>query len=780
MLDADPRASNQTDAHLSHRLTQLGALVAALAGAASTDEVAQAAVETTLSVTGATGAAIGLVDPGRDVLQVASAVGYPADFLEAWRTVELDQPLLLAEVVRTREVVILPQTDQLDLPPDVTAAGYRAFVAVPLLVGDRVLGTLAIGFAHPQPFPEEDQQFLAVIAGQCALALERTHLYEAEFAARQRLAFLAEASELLQGSLDISTTLDSLTRLLIPRLGDWCVVHLLREAGEIRSAALHHKDPKGRDALAAILEELPVSLDAPYGAGAVIATGDSQVFPIISDEVLVSFTRGKPALLECLRSFPLGSGIVVPLRSRNRTFGALTVGSEERGRYPGSERGLLEDLARRAGMAIDNALAHGEARDALAARDEAAAAAETQRAHLAAVLDQLPVGVILADAPSGRVALHNSTTDAIWGEPFGEYDDVTAYGRLRASRTDGSPLEAGDWPLARALAIEEVVRGERVELWWRDGRRTTLEISAAPIRDRTGRTVSAVAAFTDVTSRVKDERALRVTTAKVTELARTLQASLLPPTLPEIAGVELAAEYRPLGEGIEVGGDFYDAFPSGRQEEWALVVGDVCGKGAQAAAVTALARHTLRAAALRARRPAVILSVLNEVMLREPAERPFLTAVYLVLRPGRSDPAAGPEGVAVTLAVAGHPLPLLLRADGSVHEVGEPGSLVGVLEDPELTDVSVELQPGDTMVLYTDGVTEARAGSLLFGDARLRAALARCVGLRAGEISTALTDAVGRFQQGPPRDDLALLVLQATSDRVSERPAEPKSSAPAS
>jgi len=778
VLDADARTTEEAARLLSHRLGQLGDLVAGLAAAQSTQDVAKAAAEGAARAAGATGAVLGLLDPATESLQVASAVGYPAEFLETWRTVELDQPLLLAQVVRTRAVVVLPEIEHPSsdaiaadaeegrllgtssaLPPDVSAAGYRAFVAVPLLVGDQVLGSLALGYADPQNFPEEERTFFGVLAGQCALALERTYLYEAERGARQRLAFLAEASELLQGSLEIGATLDSLARLLIPRLGDWCVVHLLREPGRVDAVALHHKHPEGRDAVAALLT--PVSLEASYGAGAVITSGESQTFPTVPDEVLESFAQGDAALLDRLRAFPLGSGVVVPLRSRNRTFGALTVASEEVGRYPGSDRGLLEDLARRAGVAIDNALAHGVAQEALEARDEAAARAEAERAHLAAVLDQLPVGVILADAPSGRVVFHNAATDETWREPFGEYEEVATYGRLTASRPDGSPLGPSDWPLARTLATEEVVRGERVEILWHDGLRTMLEMSAGPVRDRQGRTVAAVATFSDVTSRVRDERALRDTTAKVTELARTLQASLLPPTLPEITGVDLAAEYRPLGEGIEVGGDFYDAFPSGRQEEWALVVGDVCGKGAPAAAVTALARHTLRAGALRARRPSVILSLLNEVMLREPVERPFLTAVYLLLRPGRTDPGAA-VSFEVTLAVAGHPLPLLLRADGSVLEVGEPGSLAGVLEEPDLTDVSLDLHPGDTLVLYTDGVTEARAGSLFFGEARLRAALTRCAGLRASEISAALIDAVGRFQQGPPRDDLALLVLQAT------------------
>ncbi|MDQ3958325.1 MAG: PAS domain S-box protein, partial [Actinomycetota bacterium] len=181
-------------------------------------------------------------------------------------------------------------------------------------------------------------------------------------------------------------------------------------------------------------------------------------------------------------------------------------------------------------------------------------------------------------------------------------------------------------------------------------------------------------------------------------VARTLQRSLLPPNLPEIPGVELAARYEPAGEGNDVGGDFFDVFRWGRRR-WALVIGDVSGKGADAAAVTGLARHTLRAAALAQRSPSSILRVLNEALLAEGPEDKFSTVVFANLE--KTD-----DGVCLTASSGGHPSPLVLRSDGTIEEVAAPGTLIGAFRDVDLTDQFTYLEPGDVVVFYTDGITD--------------------------------------------------------------------------
>ena len=234
-------------------------------------------------------------------------------------------------------------------------------------------------------------------------------------------------------------------------------------------------------------------------------------------------------------------------------------------------------------------------------------------------------------------------------------------------------------------------------------------------------------------------------------VAQTLQASLLPAALPTIPGASLAAEYVAAGEGVEVGGDFYDVF-SLDGGAWALVIGDVLGKGAEAAAVTALARYTLRALAARSRSPSVTLATLNDEILRQDEGRRFVTAIL-----GRLEPRAE-GGARLVLANGGHPPPLVLRATGSAEVVPCSGTLLGVDPDAHSSDHALDLAPGDTLVLYTDGVTEARRDHPLSAEALAEALLAT-----APAGPAALAHEVVRLADqaavGPLRDDVAALVV---------------------
>ncbi len=238
-------------------------------------------------------------------------------------------------------------------------------------------------------------------------------------------------------------------------------------------------------------------------------------------------------------------------------------------------------------------------------------------------------------------------------------------------------------------------------------------------------------------------------------IARTLQASLLPPALPEVKGFDLAAAYRAAGEGFEVGGDFYDVF-STADDQWYAVIGDVCGKGAEAAAVTAMARYTIRAAAVRRRSPAAILRLLSEAMLRqEPSEDEgrFCTIACLHLDVSQ-------EPARATVACGGHPLPVVLRADGRVEELGVAGTLLGLVERPDLRDRTGELGPGDTLLLYTDGLTEAGAPDNVWDPEQLAEVMAAAAGRSAqGVVDHAVAAALA--VQPEPRDDIAVVALRA-------------------
>lgn len=239
-------------------------------------------------------------------------------------------------------------------------------------------------------------------------------------------------------------------------------------------------------------------------------------------------------------------------------------------------------------------------------------------------------------------------------------------------------------------------------------------------------------------------------------VARSLQAALLPPALPSIDGVALAARYdvSAAEADVVIGGDFYDVMPVA-PGSWGVVVGDVCGRGPAAAALTGLVRHTLRSAVVREHVPSLVLAQTNQAMLQQIDESRFCTAAY-----ARVDIDEDSGQVAVSVSSAGHPRPILVRAAGEVEALDCEGTLLGVVADPVLIDIDVVLGPGDAIVLYTDGVTEARQGAELFGEERLIATLGSLAGRSAEDIASGLEDAVAEFRRSA-RDDTAILVLQA-------------------
>jgi len=251
---------------------------------------------------------------------------------------------------------------------------------------------------------------------------------------------------------------------------------------------------------------------------------------------------------------------------------------------------------------------------------------------------------------------------------------------------------------------------------------------------------------------VVEERKAR---GRADTLARTLQESLLPPELPLVPGLELAAAFRPAGGGVELVGDFYDVFEDGRGQ-WHVLVGDVCGKGVEAAKLAALARYTVGATALGDAAPSTALRRLNEAVLRRHGVGgPFVTALH-----GRLAPREG--GVDVVVCAAGHPPPLVRRAGGAVERLEAPGTLIGVLEELELHDVAARLGPGDALVLYTDGVTEARAGDGRLGEDGLAALVAGEDGGSAEALAGAV-DQVAAVGNATQRDDAAVLVVRVPS-----------------
>ena len=232
-------------------------------------------------------------------------------------------------------------------------------------------------------------------------------------------------------------------------------------------------------------------------------------------------------------------------------------------------------------------------------------------------------------------------------------------------------------------------------------------------------------------------------------IARSLQEILLPASLPSVPGFELAAIYQAGSEGMDVGGDFYDVFRR-TESSFGVAIGDVCGHGPEAAAVMGVARQTIRVAGMTAVRPSAILRVLNESLVRGAYER-FVTVADVRVRhqSGRAE---------LSVCLAGHPLPMLLRADGEVHPVGEPGTLLGMFEDVNLTDSPAEMAPGDALVLFTDGLLEWPSRREVDGD--FRQLLASLCGSSAEEIVRAVERWWRDGTKGYARDDVAVLVVR--------------------
>jgi sigma-B regulation protein RsbU (phosphoserine phosphatase) len=370
---------------------------------------------------------------------------------------------------------------------------------------------------------------------------------------------------------------------------------------------------------------------------------------------------------------------------------------------------------------------------------------------LQTLYERAPCGY-LTTTPDGLILTVNQT--------FLEWTGHTGE-ELVGVRSFSSLLSAGgriyhDTHFAPMLRMQDKVREIALDVVTADGSRLPVLVNATMARDDTGVPAAVRVVVFDATSRREYERELlrakqraEQSEARAQALARTLQQTLIPPRPPEIPGLEVAAAYRPAGSGAEVGGDFYDVFQIAT-DDWVVVLGDVCGKGVDAAIVTSLVRHTLRATSLHHPGTEGILAELNEVLLKHESDR-FCTVALLRLR--RVD-----DRWRLRMSLGGHPHPLLLRPGHEARPLGDPGSLVGVLEHPDFPEVQLDLDPGSTVLLYTDGVTEGRRGAELYGDARLRE-VARPHAGAPHELTENVLAEVLAFQGGRARDDIALVAV---------------------
>jgi len=382
-----------------------------------------------------------------------------------------------------------------------------------------------------------------------------------------------------------------------------------------------------------------------------------------------------------------------------------------------------------------------ERAEALVESQRSLAASEAVKsAILHAALD----AVITMDA-DGKIVDFNPAAERTFG-----YLRDEAVGKMLADLIVPPALrDAHRAGLAHFRATGEgPILGQRIEITAlrADGTEFPVELAVAAVDAGGTRLFSGH--IRDITERMLAEQALRDAGERYAEVARILQSSLLPRELPTVPGIELAATYHAGDEGLDVGGDFFDVFAAG-DGRWGIVLGDVMGKGAEAAATTALARHTVRAAAIAADDPSAVLRLLNEALHRDDSDR-FCTALFAFVEPG--------DHPKLRLASGGHPAPMLRRSATAV-EIVASGALLGPFAEWSGVDVQLDLEPGDLVLFYSDGVTEARNGPDEFGSERLADCLSATTGLDADATITVLRDAVNRFSS-TAKDDIAALAFR--------------------
>ncbi|MGA8993901.1 MAG: histidine kinase N-terminal 7TM domain-containing protein [Nocardioidaceae bacterium] len=360
-----------------------------------------------------------------------------------------------------------------------------------------------------------------------------------------------------------------------------------------------------------------------------------------------------------------------------------------------------------------------------------------------AVLDSLPDGVLVLDA-FGRVVDVNPAGSALLGRARPDLVGRSLVDLLPPIPPVSPPVgpSSGDLTTSRlTLGTGEDQR--------------TVDVQRRALADGSGRSAGDVVVLRDITERVLADERLQNLLSERSRVAAVLQTSLAPRSLPTIACLDLASRYEPAGDGTEIGGDFFDVFPLGA-DSYGVVIGDVSGKGAEAAAVTAQARYMLRALAASSVAPSATLRELNTLLLAATSTERHCTLVYAVAR------VCG-DGLELAVSLAGHHPPLLLHEDATVEPVGRLGMPLGLFDDPQLHDVHVRVQAGDLLCLFTDGLVEARDGDGdLFGSERVAMVLAEHAHQSAAGVAGELVAAARRFGVGHDLpDDLAILVLRA-------------------
>jgi PAS domain S-box-containing protein len=610
--------------------------------------------------------------------------------------------------------------------------GYHSAAVAPLVARGRTLGALSVlRLADGAPYTAADMDLVSELARRAALAIDNARLFSEVRRVEQRLAAilvnLAEA------------------------------ITLTDEHGHMLFANQAAADLLGADTPAELMSA---------AAGTIMS------------RFLVCDEQGRELDLEQMPGRRLFAGEQPePLLVRNvvRASGderwlivrASPVIEEETGRILYAVN-VFENITEVKRLQVTESFMAEASRVLASSTDYTETLTRIARLSVAQIADWCAIDVLDEDGVIERVAIHHSDPSKLaiadnlehtYKRTLEERDDIVA----EVIRSGRARIVTQITPAAIAAAAHD---REQLELLQALGLTSMIVVPlAAPTR-----TVGAIALASAESLRRLSRRdvalaerlARRVGTAvesarlytERTRIANILQAALLPESLPEIAGVQIESLYRAAGELNDVGGDFYDVLPYGN-DRWLVVIGDVCGKGPRAAGVTALARHTLRTAALLGQTPAGMLRTLHSSLSDQQQGADLCTVCLVTLEPRG-------ERAELTITLAGHPQPLHVSATGSASLLGEPGTLLGVIDPIEINEVQAELRAGETLLLYTDGLTEAGASAsgCELGEERLLELGAIAPQLSLDDFLQTVERTARDHADGKLRDDIALIALR--------------------
>jgi PAS domain S-box-containing protein len=899
--------ASQRDARISAeragaRAARLQRFTSSLSRAVTAQAVYDVALSEGRELLGANAGMVALPVEQRSAVEMVATFGFTEDETSAWRRFPISRRTPIGEAIESGRPVFLDEGERESLFP-ASGGGGAPTASVPLRVGDQTLGALGFRFERGHVFDDAEREFAATMGEQCAYALERARVYDAERRARGALGLLAAIGEQLARSLDPDAALRTLADLVVPSLADQCIVDIVA-GDQVRRLVVVNADPEVHEA-ALVLERYPPILSGDTPVAVAIRTGQPQVVPSTGELPDSAYRSAEHRI--AVGRVGIRTMLSMPLLVRGRTLGALTFGWQRTTLPDEDQKQLAGQIARRVALALDNSALYQEAHG--------------ERERLAALVRQLPLGVIIAESSSRKLLFTNQRAQ-----------DLLGYGASERSIA-GPHAEL----VHRALEGESTTDSE-IEVVRADGSHGIVSLSAEPVRDAGGEIVAAVATLFDLTEHRQREEALAflaeasvvltetldlqhtltelvelavprladwcsidmlergeirnvgvahvnpdtarlarrvherrparaqassgvsaalstgrsqlirdvpawlaeqetpdeelLTMSRVLgvrssivaplagrgrvfgaltlataesgrhfteqdlaiaedlarraslaidnarlygaehDIAHALQQSLLPGTLTHPPGAEIAARYRPAGEGAEVGGDFYDSWQS--DDIYFLAIGDVAGHGPAAAALTSLTRQTMRVVSRYEPSPGRILAVVNDTIRAQSEPEQFCTAALASLRPTDG-------GYLLTVACAGHPPPVIVRAaKAEPEEVGVCGALLGVVADREYDERECVLGLGDLVAFWTDGVTERRHGGGMFGEQRLLSLLAGAADRTAADVAREIDEAVMGFAPGLPHDDVAILIARVTAVTTRRGDARPATAASAS